>query len=99
MTAPYCKKLIEVGLPLKAVNEASAREKSVRHGPPSTLHLWWARRPLAACRAALFASLVDDAASPPAAPFDQGEEEPAHGDRSTQTASPQAKQLGYTVAA
>ena len=60
MTAPYRKKLIEVALPLKAINEASAREKSIRHGHPSTLHLWWARRPLAACRAVLFASLVDD---------------------------------------
>lgn len=56
----YRKKLIEVALPLKAINEASAREKSIRHGHPSTLHLWWARRPLAACRAVLFASLVDD---------------------------------------
>lgn len=59
------KKLIEVALPLKAINEASAREKSIRHGHPSTLHLWWARRPLAACRAVLFASLVDDPDSDP----------------------------------
>ncbi len=43
------KKLIEVALPLEAINKASAREKSIRHGHPSTLHLWWARRPLAAC--------------------------------------------------
>src|SRR5258708_8383524 len=57
---PYRKKLIEVALPLDAINKASAREKSIRHGHPSTLHLWWARRPLAACRAVLFASLVDD---------------------------------------
>src|SRR5947209_6065809 len=56
----YRKKLIEVALPLKAINEASVREKSIRHGHPSTLHLWWARRPLATCRAVLFASLVDD---------------------------------------
>src|SRR5215469_6272046 len=63
---PYRKKLIEVALPLKAINEASAREKSIRHGHPSTLHLWWARRPLAACRAVLFASLVDDPESDPA---------------------------------
>jgi len=56
----YRKKLIEVALPLDAINAASAREKSIRHGHPSTLHLWWARRPLAACRAVLFASLVDD---------------------------------------
>jgi len=54
------KKLIEVALPLEAINQAAAREKSIRHGHPSTLHLWWARRPLAACRAVLFASLVDD---------------------------------------
>lgn len=56
----YRKKLIEVALPLEAINKESAREKSIRHGHPSTLHLWWARRPLAACRAVLFASLVDD---------------------------------------
>ncbi|CTQ45307.1 DUF1156 domain-containing protein [Roseibium aggregatum] len=56
----YKKKLIEVALPLEAINAASAREKSIRHGHPSTLHLWWARRPLAACRAVLFAQLVDD---------------------------------------
>ena len=54
------KKLIEVSLPLKAINAASAREKSIRHGHPSTLHLWWARRPLATCRAVLFAQFVDD---------------------------------------
>ncbi len=57
---PHRKKLIEVALPLDAINKESAREKSIRHGHPSTLHLWWARRPLAACRAVLFASLVDD---------------------------------------
>src|SRR2546428_11445246 len=56
----YRTKLIEVALPLVAINAASAREKSIRHGHPSTLHLWWARRPLAACRAVLFAQLVDD---------------------------------------
>ena len=59
------KKLIEVALPLEAINVASAREKSIRHGHPSTLHLWWARRPLATCRAVLFASLVDDPSSLP----------------------------------
>lgn len=59
-TPQYRKKLIEVALPLEAINKESAREKSIRHGHPSTLHLWWARRPLAACRAVLFASLVDD---------------------------------------
>ena len=54
------KKLIEAALPLAAVNAASAREKSIRHGHPSTLHLWWARRPLAAARAVIFAQMVDD---------------------------------------
>jgi putative DNA methylase len=54
------KKLIEVALPLVAINTASAREKSIRHGHPSTLHLWWARRPLAAARAVIFAQMVDD---------------------------------------
>ncbi|HEV2365723.1 MAG TPA: DUF1156 domain-containing protein [Caulobacteraceae bacterium] len=54
------KKLIEVSMPLEAINAASGREKSIRHGHPSTLHLWWARRPLAACRAVLFGQLVDD---------------------------------------
>lgn len=57
------KKLIEVALPLEAINRAAAREKSIRHGHPSTLHLWWARRPLAAARAVIFASLVDDPSS------------------------------------
>ena len=56
----YRKKLIEVALPLDAINKASAREKSIRHGHPSTLHLWWARRPLAAARAVIFAQMVDD---------------------------------------
>jgi putative DNA methylase len=60
MSLTYKKKLIEVALPLEAINAASSREKSIRHGHPSTLHLWWARRPLAACRAVLFAQLVDD---------------------------------------
>lgn len=59
------KKLIEVALPLEAINEASAREKSIRHGHPSTLHLWWARRPLAAARAVIWSSLVDDPSSHP----------------------------------
>jgi putative DNA methylase len=54
------KKLIEVALPLDSINDASVREKSIRHGHPSTLHLWWARRPLAAARAMLFAQLVND---------------------------------------
>src|SRR6202521_4469953 len=59
------RKLIEVSIPLEAINVASAREKSIRHGHPSTLHLWWARRPLAACRAVLFSQLVDDPSSWP----------------------------------
>ena len=59
------KKLIEVALPLEAINTQSAREKSIRHGHPSTLHLWWARRPLAAARAVIWASLVDDPSSLP----------------------------------
>lgn len=61
----YKRKLIEVALPLEAINRESAREKSIRHGHPSTLHLWWARRPLAAARAVLFAQLVDDPSSRP----------------------------------
>lgn len=62
MTTPVKvrKKLIEVALPLEAINKAAAREKSIRHGHPSTLHLWWARRPLAAARAVIFAQMVDD---------------------------------------
>ncbi|MCI2976466.1 MAG: DUF1156 domain-containing protein [Ferrimicrobium sp.] len=59
------KKLIEVAIPLDSINAASAREKSIRHGHPSTLHLWWARRPLATARAVLFAQLVDDPSSHP----------------------------------
>ncbi|MCF1708708.1 DUF1156 domain-containing protein [Tabrizicola sp. J26] len=74
MTQPYKKKLIEVAIPLEAINAASAREKSIRHGHPSTLHLWWARRPLAACRAVLFAQLVDDPSSHP-------DQFPAHEDQ------------------
>ena len=56
----HMKKLIEVALPLDAINKASAKEKSIRHGHPSTLHLWWARRPLATARAVIFAQMVDD---------------------------------------
>ena len=59
------KKLIEVALPLEAINTESAREKSIRHGHPSTLHLWWARRPLAAARAVIWSSLVDDPSEHP----------------------------------
>jgi putative DNA methylase len=72
----YKKKLIEVALPLEAINRESAREKSIRHGHPSTLHLWWARRPLAACRAVLFASLVDDpSAHPDRFPTEEAQQE------------------------
>ena len=69
---PYRKKLIEVDLPLDAINSASTREKSIQHGHPSTMHRWWARRPLAACRAVIFASLVDD---PSACPEDYPDED------------------------
>ena len=62
---PHKPKLIEVALPLAAINKASVREKSLRHGHPSTLHLWWARQPLAASRAVLWASLVDDPSAHP----------------------------------
>lgn len=60
MSVKTRKKLIEVALPLDEINAASAREKSIRHGHPSALHLWWARRPLAAARAVIFAQMVDD---------------------------------------
>lgn len=59
------RKLIEVSLPLEAINRESAREKSIRHGHPSTLHLWWSRKPLATARAVLFAQLVDDPSAHP----------------------------------
>lgn len=65
LTEQIRRKLIEVALPLEAINRESAREKSIRHGHPSTLHLWWARRPLAAVRAVLFAQLVDDPSARP----------------------------------
>lgn len=65
VTTEYKKKLIETSLPLEAINAESAREKSIRHGHPSTLHLYWARRPLATARAVLFAQLVDDPDSRP----------------------------------
>jgi putative DNA methylase len=69
------KKLIEVALPLDAINKACAREKSIRHGHPSTLHLWWARRPLAAARAVIFAQMVDDPSSHPERfPTDEAQE-------------------------
>src|SRR5437667_796213 len=72
----YRKKLIEIALPLDAINKASAREKSIRHGHPSTLHLWWSRKPLATCRAVLFASLVDDPSEHPEEfPTEQAQEQ------------------------
>src|SRR2546427_4762903 len=72
----YRKKLIEVALPLDSINKASAREKSIRHGHPSTLHLWWSRKPLATCRAVLFASLVDDPSEHPEEfPSEQAQEQ------------------------
>ena len=61
----YKKKLIEVALPLEAINIASGKEKSIRQGHPSTLHLWWARRPLASARAVLFSQMVDDPSEHP----------------------------------
>ena len=74
MTQP--KKLIEVALPLDAINKASAREKSIRHGHPSTLHLWWARRPLAAARAVIFAQMVaDPSAHPERFPTEEAQEQ------------------------
>jgi putative DNA methylase len=70
------RKLIEVALPLEVINREAAREKSIRHGHPSTLHLWWARRPLAACRAVLFAQLVDDpSAHPDRFPTEEAQEQ------------------------
>ncbi len=77
MTTPIKlrKKLIEVALPLEAINRAAAREKSIRHGHPSTLHLWWARRPLAAARAVIFSQMVDDpSASPDLFPTEKAQE-------------------------
>jgi len=59
------KKLIEVALPLETINRECAREKQIRHGHPCTLHIWWARRPLACARAVIWASLVDDPSSHP----------------------------------
>jgi len=65
MTIIAPKKLIEVALPLDDINKEAVRDKSLRHGHPSTLHIWWARRPLAAARAVLFAQMVNDPASIP----------------------------------
>ncbi|WP_286959340.1 DUF1156 domain-containing protein [Arsenicicoccus sp. UBA7492] len=72
---PIRRKLIEVALPLEAINRESAKEKSVRHGHPSTLHLWWARRPAAAARAFLFAQIVDDPSSDPTLTEEEQREE------------------------
>lgn len=80
MTDPVKKKLIEVSLPLKKINAEASREKSIRHGHPSTLHLYWARRPLAAARAVLFAQLVDDPSAHPEK-FPTIEEQDAERDR------------------
>src|SRR5271157_4984708 len=62
--SPYPKRLIEVDLPIKKISAHARREKSIRHGHISTLHVWWARRPLAACRAVLCAALWPDPADP-----------------------------------
>lgn len=76
----YKRKLIEVAIPLAAINEQSAREKSIKHGHPSTLHTWWARRPHASARAVIFAQLVDDPSERTdeflAEAIDRGEAEP-----------------------
>jgi putative DNA methylase len=72
----YHRKLIEVAPPLEAINKACVREKSIRHGHPSTLHLWWARRPLAAARAVIFAQMVDDpSARPDLFPTEEAQEQ------------------------
>lgn len=78
---PIRRKLIEVSIPLEDINAASAREKSIRHGHPSTMHLWWSRKPLAAARAVLFAQLVDDPSSDPTLSDEQvqAERERLHG--------------------
>src|SRR2546430_1826614 len=62
--AEYCRRLIEVDLPIKRISAHARREKSIRHGHISTLHIWWARRPLAACRAVICAALWPDPADP-----------------------------------
>ena len=93
---PLKRKLIEVALPLEAINRESAREKSIRHGHPSTLHLWWARRPLAAARAVLFAQLVDDPSShPDAFPTEEAQQRRA---RATARASSNGSSSGRTSA-
>ena len=64
MTTTYPKRLIEVDLPIRRISAHARREKSIRHGHISTLHIWWARRPLAACRAVICAALWPDPADP-----------------------------------
>src|SRR6202051_2460771 len=64
MTTPLPKRLIEVDLPIKRISAHARREKSIRHGHLSTLHIWWARRPLAVCRAVILAALWPDPADP-----------------------------------
>jgi len=93
----YRKKLIEVALPLEAINIASAREKSIRHGHPSTLHLWWARRPLAAARAVIFTSLVDDPDSPDAPPafVDACKELPGDGKNTAEKDTPRQRLFDF----
>src|ERR1700689_1414612 len=68
MKQPYPKRLIEVDLPIKQISAHSRREKSIRHGHISTLHIWWARRPMAACRAVICAALWPDPADPDCPP-------------------------------
>src|SRR5215213_5326224 len=65
MIPKECKRLAEVDFPIAVVSKHAAREKSIRHGHPSTLHLWWARRPLATARAVIFAQMVDDPSAHP----------------------------------
>jgi adenine-specific DNA methylase len=98
------KRLIEVALPLKEVSEQSAREKSIRHGHISTLHIWWARRPLAACRAAIFASLIPDPDDPECPPqfrtlvmdvLARGEFTPKNGEGSTVADTPRNRCLEF----
>src|SRR6266481_3365939 len=64
MNTAYPKRLIEVDLPIARISAHARREKSIRHGHISTLHIWWARRPLAACRAVICAALWPDPADP-----------------------------------
>jgi len=90
----YRKKLIEVALPLEEINKQSAREKSIRHGHPSTLHLWWARRPLAAARAVIFAQMVDDPSSwPKLFPTEEEQEKERKGPVSAEMGQPFADEL------